>query len=89
MLSPMLFNIYMKLLSEVNRRLRICCHQYTNDIQLYLTLVADLREVVERLGCGLEKMVDWTRMNKLRHNSNKQKYCGRAGFKVVCCLKSS
>lgn len=39
MLSPMLFNIYMKLLDEVSRGSGLCCHQYAEDIQLSFTLL--------------------------------------------------
>ena len=35
-LSPMLFNIYMKLLGEVVWSFWVQCHQYVNDTQLHL-----------------------------------------------------
>lgn len=36
-LSPVLFDIYLKLLGKVFRRCGLQCHQYENDTQLYLS----------------------------------------------------
>lgn len=35
-LSPMVFNIYMKLLGEDIAKFRLQCHQYVGDVQLHL-----------------------------------------------------
>lgn len=59
-------------LVEVIRRLRLCGHQYVDDMQLYLELPGlDLREAVERFGHGLEQMLGWLRVYKLRLNPGK------------------
>lgn len=65
-LSPLLFNIYVKLLGEVVRRSGLCRHLYADDTQLYLKLPSDPREGVERLGRGLKEVMGWMRAYKLR-----------------------
>lgn len=71
-ISPMLFNIYMKLLGEVTRELGLLCHQYEDDMQLYLQLPSNHRAAVKALGCGLASVRDWMKVNKLRLNPNKR-----------------
>lgn len=70
-LSPMLFCIYMKLLSEVSRGLGLCCAQYVDDMLLYLQVPSAPWVAVEQLGHGLERVKDWMRANKLKLNPNK------------------
>lgn len=43
MLTPMLFNSYMKLLGEAVRQFGLKCHQDADDTQLYLSLSSDLK----------------------------------------------
>ena len=38
-ISPMLFNIYMRLLGEVIRGCGASCHQYADDTQLYISFL--------------------------------------------------
>lgn len=65
-LSHMLFNIDMKRLDEVIRGLRQRCYQHVDDTHLYLTLSLEPRETVDKLGPGLEMVMDWMRVNKLK-----------------------
>lgn len=51
-LCSTLFDIYLKLLGEVIRRLDLHCHQYSDDTQLYLRPPSNTREEVEMLGSG-------------------------------------
>ena len=70
-LSPMLFNIYMKPLGEVIRGFGVRCHQYADDTQLYLSFPPDSEEAVEVLDRCLEAVGGWMRVNKLRLNPDK------------------
>lgn len=51
-LSPMLFSIYMCPFSQLAWSFRLGCQQYADDIQLYLTVVADWIPFLQ-LGRGL------------------------------------
>ena len=48
-LSPMLFNMYMKLLGAVIRSFGGRCHQYADDTQLYFSFSSSSGEAVEVL----------------------------------------
>ena len=60
--SPMLFIIYMKQLGAVIWRFGVCCHQYTDDTQLYFSSSS---------GKAVAATMDWMRANKLKLNPDK------------------
>uniref|UniRef100_A0A670I451 Reverse transcriptase domain-containing protein n=1 Tax=Podarcis muralis TaxID=64176 RepID=A0A670I451_PODMU len=67
-LSPMLFNIYMKPLGEIIRRFGLGVHQYADDTQLYLSFKS---EPVKVLCECLEAVGGWMAANRLRLNPDK------------------
>ena len=60
-LSPMLFNIYMKPLGKVVRRFGLRSQQYTDDTRLSVAI----------LNSCLDSIMIWMRVNKLRLNPDK------------------
>ncbi|KAF7243701.1 Pleckstrin-likey domain-containing family M member 3 [Varanus komodoensis] len=80
-LSPMLFNIYMKTLGEVIRRFGLRCHQYADDTQLYHSTPC---EAVTVLNQCLAEVMGWMRANKLNLSSDKMEVLlvGRLRFQV-------
>ena len=70
-LSPMLFNMYMKPLGAVIRSFGVRCHQYADDTQLYFSFSSSSGEAVEVLNRCLGATMDWMRANKLRLNPDK------------------
>ncbi|XP_061463050.1 uncharacterized protein LOC133375459 [Rhineura floridana] len=79
-LSPMLFNIYMKPLGAVIRSFGVHCHQYADDTQLYFSFSSSSGEAVDVLNSCLDATMDWMRTNKLRLNPDKTEMLLVDGF---------
>ncbi|XP_078241329.1 uncharacterized protein LOC140704108 [Pogona vitticeps] len=72
-LSPMLFNTYMKPLGEVIRRFVLRSQQYADDTQLCILFSTNPGEPVSVLNLCLDLIMDWMRVNKLKLNPDKRK----------------
>uniref|UniRef100_A0A803THP9 ribonuclease H n=1 Tax=Anolis carolinensis TaxID=28377 RepID=A0A803THP9_ANOCA len=70
-LSPMLFNIYMKQLGEIIRSFGVRCHLYADDVQLCHSFPPVTKEAVQVLNRCLAAVSDWMRANKLKLNPDK------------------
>lgn len=70
-MSPMLFMIYIKLLSDAIRRCRLWPHQYADDSQHCLALPSNPKVAMEIVNQDLEEVMEWMRSNKLKLHADK------------------
>ncbi|XP_053120143.1 uncharacterized protein LOC128330801 [Hemicordylus capensis] len=70
-LSPMLFNIYMKLLGEIIRGFGAGCYQYADDTQIYFSMSTSSGVGISSLNACLEAVMGWMGENKLKLNPDK------------------
>lgn len=62
------------------------CHQYTDDLQLYIACPADPREAVETLNQCLGTVLKWMMANKLKLNVNEREVVLLSGRTDQCLL---
>lgn len=70
-LSPLLFNLYMRLLGKLICHLGVKYHQCANHTQLYICAPGKLSDAVEVLSWCLEAVRVWMWSNRLQLNMNK------------------
>ena len=70
-LSPMLFNIYMRPLAQLVRSFGLGCHQYADDTQLYLMMDNRPNTPPTALTKCLEAVTIWLRQSLLKLNPQK------------------
>lgn len=73
-LSPLLFNIYMRLLGEIIRHRRVRYYQCTDDTQMYIFVPGKLSTVVAVLSWFLEAVRVWMGNKKVQMNPGKTEW---------------
>lgn len=68
-LSPVLFNIFIKQLGEVARGLGQWCHQFADDTHLYLNIPLDFKEAMKPLNQCLVRTMKWMKANQAEAES--------------------
>jgi len=75
-IGPLLYVLYTAKLSEVITRHGLNVHQYTDDTQLYLSVLSDDASVaIERLDACLVDVKAWLKASRLRLNPTKTQLC--------------
>ena len=69
MLSPVLFNFYMRPLAQLIQSFGLGCHQYADDTQLFLLMDGHLLIPPDCLASCLGAVADWLKWSQLNSTS--------------------